>query len=316
MAQIWKDANRACRTGGARTTVRKREDRDFVYHLDLDHSHIKSVSPGNELVDPAINTFVSDLNRMCLPHKVGMVYSHFYYSPNPGEICICNKMDTGVLVDRFMKPIESVVGGMCALDMLIVPIFKRTAGVSGHWQLGIVDFKSKAFEFYDTLFQSKRPKVCKEFANNMFPFLTDYFRLKGVRPPNFQSYSHRLNTGASGEPGPSQRDGTSCGAFMLGIAMFRARGWKLALSGSHATKLRELITITIATKADPWANAVKEFKYVPPSVFIEEDESNGVDATDPHWEKMELIRHDRTPLKVIHTIMYNMDVLLMVYSGV
>jgi hypothetical protein len=88
---------------------------------------------------------------------------------------------------------------------------------------------------------------------------------------------------------------------MLAVAMFRARGWPLTLSGNQTNDLRGLVTLTIGKGLDPWPVAVKRLVYEPPAtamVIPDDDDDDGhVDTTnaDPHWHKMDIIRHKRTP---------------------
>jgi len=96
-------------------------------------------------------------------------------------------------------------------------------------------------------------------------FLTDYATERVHQmPPDFSQFTLWMNTGLNGEPGPQQPDGSSCGAFMMGVAEYRGNEWPINFGGWAAPDLRELITITITTDDDPWPAWRKNAAQPPP----------------------------------------------------
>jgi hypothetical protein len=164
---MWKASRQAVSNGKRHERVHEPPDMDKTYRVCTDHEAIVSVMPRREVNDTAANAFVPQVIICGKPKKAVMVYTHFYKIVAEGfEVHTVQSIS-----DQFLLYIESVYPqGLLDVDMLIVPIHKP-----GHWQLGIVDFKHKRFEFYDSLYNTKRKDVCAPFAGVMTQFLNKYF---------------------------------------------------------------------------------------------------------------------------------------------
>jgi hypothetical protein len=249
---LWVMADAASKTKTRKhESVMEPTDLDDTYRVATDYDAVHSCAPNQEVSDTAANAFAAWLTKGALPVKVALLYTHFY-STGTQEGSILTGYDVNVISDRFVRHIENAIpGGLLGLDMLIVPLHS-----AGHWRLGIIDFAHQRFELYDTLPLSSVDN-CEEFANHMIKFLTAYgrARMPAAPMPNFDKFVRVINIGLEGEKSPQQKDGTSCGIFMLAIALFRSRGWRLScLRGDDANTLRMGVTYTISTHKDVWAS--------------------------------------------------------------
>ena len=199
-------------------------------NIPVTRRDIATIRPDKWLNDEVINLFMKLLDARsqaatdaALP-KCYFAQTNFYTKLAEGPNGYCYKD-----VRRWTKKVD-----VFTKDLLIVPIHCH----GNHWTLAVVNFKSKRFEYYDSLFGSE-DMVLKHLRR----WLEDEHQEKKKAPYDTGEWIDMVWGQASGTP--QQRNGSDCGVFMTRTADFLSRDAKLDFSQSEMAYFRRRMVYEI-----------------------------------------------------------------------
>eukprot|EP00050_Salpingoeca_kvevrii_P022523 m.127747 g.127747 ORF g.127747 m.127747 type:complete len:636 (+) comp9732_c0_seq3:2-1909(+) len=184
------------------------------FFVEITRGDLATLKGLNWLNDQIMNMYMNILNQRSetdksLPRAWGF-NTHFYTKYRNGGY-------SGVR--RWTKKVKP---NIFALDLLLIPLH-----LDVHWAMGIVDFKNKTIEYYDSMTSNNTP-----FFTTIRKYLQEESKEKCGEQIDLSGWKDKVMTC------PQQANTSDCGVFALKFADHRAKNLPMSFSQANMPAIR------------------------------------------------------------------------------